>query len=65
MSQREEIKISNSMYFMTGQSFCVLERKAGRLDSVLFSFPSPCSMWKENWTRATEWATLFAVIVSS
>ena len=35
MLQRGEIKIRNGMYFMTGQIFCVLKPKAGRIISVL------------------------------
>ena len=39
MLQKGEIKTRNSMYFMTGRTLNVLEPKAGRLVSVIFSVP--------------------------
>ena len=36
MPQRREIKIRKGMYFMTDQTFCVFEPKAGRLVSAIF-----------------------------
>ena len=47
MLQRGNIKIRDGMCFMTGQTVCVLERKAGRL-------ASPYPVWMENWTKVAK-----------